>query len=90
MEFLEEQGIQLVPHPPYSPDLAPCDFWLFSRLKDHLHGTKYESRSQLGSVIYQCLEHIPAPDYFACYKQWTDRLHKCTNAEGEYFEHTSM
>ena len=33
-----EYGIEVLPHPPYSPDLALCDFWLFQKLKDHLRG----------------------------------------------------
>jgi histone-lysine N-methyltransferase SETMAR len=32
-EYLEEKKIQTLPHPPYSPDIAPCDFWLFDELK---------------------------------------------------------
>ena len=40
---------------PYSPDLSPCDFFLFPRLKKMHSGNKYTSRSALGSVIYQCL-----------------------------------
>jgi transposase len=32
-EFLVEKKIPVVPHPPYSPDLAPCDFFLFPRIK---------------------------------------------------------
>ena len=37
-QFLEEQGITLLPHPPYSPDLAPCDFWLFPKIKGAIAG----------------------------------------------------
>ena len=32
-DYLTQMGIKTVPHPPYSPDLAPCDFWLFPKLK---------------------------------------------------------
>jgi len=42
-EFLAKKNIPILPHPPYSPDLAPCDFYLFSKLKlklkDHHFGT---------------------------------------------------
>jgi hypothetical protein len=37
-ELLTKHSIPVVPHPPYSPDLAPCDFFLFSRLKSILKG----------------------------------------------------
>lgn len=86
MEYLEENNIQLIPHPPYSPDLAPCDFWLFSRLKDHLRGNRYESRSQLGSAIYQYMKAIPVEDYRSCFQQWKNRLRRCVEVQGDYFE----
>ncbi|GFR79876.1 transposase [Elysia marginata] len=37
-QSLRELGIQVLPHPTYSPDLAPCDFWLFPILNDRLAG----------------------------------------------------
>ena len=35
-DYLTKMGIKTVPQPPYSPDLAPCDFWLFPKLKEKL------------------------------------------------------
>ena len=37
-EFLAKKNIRILPYPPYSPDLAPCDFYLFSKLKSKLTG----------------------------------------------------
>jgi len=34
--FLKDESLAVMPHPPYSPDLSPCDFWLFGYLKEHL------------------------------------------------------
>ena len=53
--FLASEKVKVLNHPPYSPDLNPCDFFLFPRLKKILSGNKYTSRSSLGSAIYQCL-----------------------------------
>ena len=39
--FLAEKSIPVVPQPPYSPDLSPCDFFLFPRLKNHLKGRHF-------------------------------------------------
>ena len=36
INYLESQGITIMPHPPSSPDLAPCDFWLFDLIKENL------------------------------------------------------
>ena len=52
--FLASEKVKVLNHPPYSPDLSPCDFFLFPRLKKMLSGNKYTSRSSLVSAIYQC------------------------------------
>jgi len=62
-EFLVEQGIETLRHPPYSPDLAPSNFWLFDTLKLSLRGRQFPSRSSLGSAVYQSLKHIPKDSY---------------------------
>jgi histone-lysine N-methyltransferase SETMAR len=41
IEKIDELGFILVPQPPYSPDLAPCDFFLFGYLKQHLEGKHF-------------------------------------------------
>ncbi|KAL4126402.1 hypothetical protein QTP88_010624 [Uroleucon formosanum] len=41
--FLAKNRTPVLQHPPYSPDLAPCDFWLFPKLKSALKGTHFES-----------------------------------------------
>ena len=54
--FLASEKVKVLNHPPYSPDLSPCDLILFPRLKKMLSGNKYTSRSSLGSAIYQYLQ----------------------------------
>ena len=44
-------GIKTVPHPPYSPDLAPCDFWLFPKLRVCRYGTIDEMKEAETDVI---------------------------------------
>jgi histone-lysine N-methyltransferase SETMAR len=50
-DFLEEIGADRAPHPPYSPDLAPSDFFLFGHLKGCLKGTKFQDSQELLSFI---------------------------------------
>ena len=73
-------------HPPYSPDLAPCDFWLFPKLKKHLSGRKFESRAQMGSAIFQYMKAVPPEDYKKVFYDWIKRLKLVLQHEGEYFE----
>ena len=68
--FLASEKVKVLNHPPYSPDLSPCDFFLFPRLKKMLSGNKYTSRSSLGSAIYQCLQQIPKEDYLSAFRNW--------------------
>ena len=81
-EYLKESGLDVLDHPPYSPDLSPCDFWLFPRLKEMLAGHHFESRCGIGSAVYQCLEHIPKENYRAAFWKWVDRCKMCVEADG--------
>ena len=83
--FKEEKVVQLS-NPPDSPDLSPCDFFLFPLLEKTLSGRPYESRSALSSAIYQCLQGIPKKAYFSAFTEWISRLEKCVSVKGEYFE----
>lgn len=47
MDFIKAKNITLVPHPPYSPDLAPADFWLFPNVKKELAGSTFESFTEV-------------------------------------------
>ena len=75
--FLASEKVKVLNHPPYSPDLSPCDLFLFPRLKKMLSGNKYTSRSSLGSAIYQCLQQIPKEDYLSVFHDWVKKLQKC-------------
>ena len=68
--FLASEKVKVLNHLPCSPDLSPCDFFLFPRLKKMLSGNKYTSRSSLGSAIYQCLRQIPKEDYLSAFCDW--------------------
>ena len=81
-EYLKESGLDVLDNPPYSPDLSPCDFWLFPRLKEMLAGHHFESRCGIGSAVYQCLQHIPKEDYRAAFQKWVDRCKMCVEADG--------
>ena len=75
--FLASEKVKVLNHPPYSPELSPCDFFLLPRLKKMLSGNKYTSRSSLDRAIYQCLQQIPKKDYLS-----VQRLQKCVSVKG--------
>jgi len=45
-QFLAKNNITVIPHPPYSPDLAPCDFFLFPRMKGQMKGKRFADVSE--------------------------------------------
>ena len=57
--FLKNEKVTVFPQPPYSPDLALCDFFLFPKLKSFLAGRKYQCRYALGSAMHHYLITVP-------------------------------
>jgi transposase len=85
-EYLKEKRIKLLPHPPYSPDLAPCDFYLFPKIKHELGGKSFNSIENLSRAIQAIVDAIPKEEYYKSFQNWQNRLKKCIEVEGEYFE----
>ena len=52
----------------------------------HLAGRKYQTRKNLGSAIFQCLNSIPRKDYENASENWIKRLKLCVSYGGKYFE----
>lgn len=85
-DFLARSNIPVVPQPPYSPDLAPCDFFLFRRLESQLKGTHWESVEEFQQHVTAFLRGIPVEGFRAAFQAWQTRLRQCIDARGEYFE----
>ncbi|XP_076037492.1 histone-lysine N-methyltransferase SETMAR-like isoform X2 [Oratosquilla oratoria] len=86
VQFLEQQGITLLPHPPYSPDLAPCEFWLFPKIKGAIAGKLFHRIQDLARAVNSELRGISASEYRECFMKWQKRMERCIEAGGEYFE----
>jgi len=86
IEFLGKKGIPVVPQPPYSPDLSPCDFFLFPKLKFHLKGGHFGTVENIEKAVTDKLKAIPLSDYQCCYEEWEQRLQRCVASQGNYFE----
>lgn len=83
--FLTENGIGIVKHPPYSPDLAPCDFWLFSLIKSQL--VTHPDAQSLKRQITEIVAEIDKKEYAKTFEKWKERMQHCINNQGDYFEH---
>ena len=84
--YLTKSKTPVVPQPPYSPDLAPCDFFLFPRLKRELKGKHWESVENIQAYVTRFLRGIPVEEFQGAYQAWQNRLRKCIDAGGGYFE----
>lgn len=71
---------------PYSPDLAPCDFALFPKLKQDLHGRRFGNLEQLKVEAKRLLWSYPEEFYTQCFSDLVTRWNKCVAVNGDYFE----
>ena len=71
-------GIKTFPQPLYSQDLAPCDFWLFPKLR----GYRYERIEAVTKVI----DTLTQEDFHGVLQKLLERYNKCIAAGGDYFE----
>jgi hypothetical protein len=71
------------PYPPYSPDLAPSDFYLFGYVKRCLAGLSFDDTDQLLATVEDFLEGIEKVNLQAIFLERMDRLKKCVATNGE-------
>jgi len=81
-----ECGYKLLPHPPYSPDLAPSDFYLFPLLKEHLRGGRYESDDDVIQSVEDFLYEQDELFYQTGIQKLQKRWIKCIEVHGDYVE----
>ena len=74
--------IKAVPQPPYSPDVGPCDFWLFPKLR----GCRYEKIEEMKEAVTKVIDTLIQEDFHGA---WQKLLHRHNNgiaAGGDYLE----
>ena len=75
-------GIKTVPHPPYSPVLALCDIWWFSKLR----GYRYETIEEMKEAVTKVIDTLTQEDFHGAFERLLERYNKCVAARGDYFE----
>ena len=75
-------GIKTVPHPPNSPDVGPCDFWLFLKLR----GCRYETIEEKREPVTKVTDTLTQEDFHGAYQKLLERHNKSIAAGGDYFE----
>ena len=89
--YIRNNNITILPQPPYSPDLAPSDFWIFFRIKKVLKGKRFQEITEIQKNTVQILHEIKEEEFKQCFEnQWVKRWKKCILAGGKYFEGDKM
>ena len=81
MQFLAKFNITCVPHPPYSPDLAPCDF-LFSSLNTKLRGIRFETSKAVLKKSEEILKDLTKNGLHHVFQEWQQSCKKCIQLGG--------
>ena len=81
-DYLTKMDIKTVPQPPYSPDLAPCDFWLFPKLRD----CRYETIEEMKEAVTKVIDTLTQEEFHGALQKFLERYNMCTAARGDYFE----
>ena len=86
LAFFGENDFDLLSHPPYSPDLAPCDFWAFPHVKSQMRGRAFPSIDAIQKEVKSILRKTPKETFSNAIYDLPVRWSKCVQAKGEYFE----
>ena len=81
-DYLTKMGIKTVPQPPYSPDLTPCNFCLFPKLRS----CQYETIEGMKEAVMKVIDMLTQEDFHEAFQKLLERCNKCITAGGDYFE----
>jgi hypothetical protein len=82
IDAFSEIGETPLEHPPYSPDVAPCDFWVFPTMKRELRGKKTVCSTIPLKLVANGLQPV--------FEKWVKRCKKCIACRGRYFENETV
>ena len=75
-------GIKTVPQPPYCPDLAPCDFWFFPKLR----GCRYEAIEEMKETVTKIIDMLTQEDFHGRFQKLLEQYNKYIAAGEDSFE----
>ncbi|CAH1990109.1 unnamed protein product [Acanthoscelides obtectus] len=82
-QYLTEENVELLYHPPYSPDLSPNDFFTFPKIKSRLRGQRFQSPEEAVDAFKNAVLDLPANEWNKCFENWFERMQMCTHLRGE-------
>ena len=85
-EFLAKNNTVTMPQLPHSPDMAPCDFFLFPKTKITLKRRRFTAIDDIKSASVKEPKAALKIEFEKCFEDWKKRWHKCIISNGDYFE----
>ncbi|UYV76480.1 hypothetical protein LAZ67_14000555 [Cordylochernes scorpioides] len=76
LQFLAKHSTIQIPHPPYSPDLAPNDFFLYPKLKMNLKGRKFDNVDMIQAESKATLRNLSKSDFISCFDNWKKKMER--------------
>jgi histone-lysine N-methyltransferase SETMAR len=86
VQTVQRLGSELLPHPPYSPDLVSSDFYIFGPLKETVRGHRFGSHGGVQQAVQTWLREQPESFFFEGKKKLVERYQKCIIVQGVYVE----
>lgn len=86
LDTISELGWEVLEHPPYSPDLSPCDYHMFGPLKEALGGQRFNTDDEVEEFVRTWLSELPKEFFDTGIKKLPERWTKCVTSEGKYIE----
>jgi hypothetical protein len=85
-QFMAQRKVTVLNHPPYLPDLAPADYFLFPKVKSHLKGHPFDSIWDIQKAVTSTLNTTAKDDFYKGIQKLYDRANQCVQLEGMYVE----
>ena len=85
-QFLSKNSFALLRQPPHNPDIHPCDFWLFPKLKKPLKGQRFVDKTTVENNTTTVLKAIPKSEFQDCFEKWKHHWNRVIQLSGDYFK----
>jgi len=85
-QFLAQRKVTVLDHPPYSPDLAPADYFLFPKVKYQLKGRLFDSLSDIQKAVTITLNTFAKDDFYKGIQRLYDHANLCVQLQGIYIK----
>ena len=85
-QFQVQKMVSMLDHPPYTPDLAPADFFLFPHLKATIKCARFSNVNVIKDRVTAVLQSIPQEIFADCFRKLYERCQTCVVADDDYSE----